>query len=150
MAPLKYIDVFPFARSPQGLQFLLLHRKATNSYPEIWQPVSGKIKSGETAWQAGLRELQEETGFVPQNFYALDHVSNYYLHAEDRVISVPAFIAEVALHPPRLNHEHDAYAWLSLTEAKKRASWNPYRQALHAIPDLLASSPALARPALAR
>jgi len=144
MPPAKYIDVFPVAQTSKGLQFLLLRRQQSNTYPGIWQPVSGKLKAGETAWQAGLRELKEETGCSPENFYTLDHVSTYYLQASDEIVQVPAFLAEVSLQTPRLNHEHDAFEWLRLDQAVARASWNPYRQALRVIPVLLASSPALA------
>jgi len=143
MDRIKYIDVFPFARTEQGLQFLLLHRAPNNTYPGIWQPVSGKIKTGETAWQAALREFREETSLVPLHFYALDHVSSYYLHPSDMLIQVPAFMVEVSLQNPVLSHEHTAFKWLSLEEAQAQASWEPYRKALGSIPRLLHSSPAL-------
>lgn len=141
---IKYIDVFPFTRSENGLRFLLLRRAPDNSYPGIWQPVAGKVKPGEAAWEAGLRELEEETGFTPRQFYALDHVSSYYLHSTDEIIHVPAFIAEVEFKDPELNHEHDAFKWLLLEDALKTASWTPYRKALEAIPPLLETAPALA------
>ncbi len=141
---MKHVDVFPFAHTPEGLQFLLLRRAPNNTFPGIWQPVAGKIKSGEKAWQAGLRELNEETGYDPVNFYALDHVSTYYLHTTDEVIHVPAFIAEVSFEPPLLNHEHDDFQWLTLEAAVNTASWQPYRKALLSIPYLLDSSPSLA------
>ncbi len=144
MTPTKYIDVFPFARTVDGLRFLLLRRALDNSYPGIWQPVAGKVKIGETSWQAALRELEEETSFTPLNFYALDHVSTYYLHQSDQLLHVPAFMAEVQLRPPSLNHEHDAFQWLALEGALDLASWEPYRKALASIPKLLVSSPALA------
>jgi len=144
MTVIKYIDVFPFAQTQEGLRFLLLRRTQDNSYPGIWQPVAGKIKAGETAWESGLREFREETDFAPLNFYALDHVSSYYLHGSDEIIHVPAFIAEVQLQDPKLSHEHDAFRWLSLDEAISTASWTPYKKALDSIPILLDSSPALA------
>lgn len=140
---MKYIDVFPFSQSIDGLRFLLLRRAPDNSYPGIWQPVAGKIKAGETAWEAGLRELVEETGYTPSEFYALDHVSSYYLHRTDEIIHVPAFMAEIEYNDPELSHEHDAFKWLFLEEALKMASWTPYRKALEAIPRLLATTPAL-------
>ena len=144
MTPTKYVDVFPFTRTEDGLRFLLLRRAKENTYPGIWQPVAGKIKEKEFAWQAALRELNEETGIKPLNFYTLDHVSTYYLHVSDDIIQVPSFIAEVHNEAPRLNHEHDDFQWLPLKEAVALASWDPYRKALDSIPKLLASSPALA------
>jgi len=144
MTSIKYIDVFPFARIEEGLRFLLLRRAANNSYPGIWQPVAGKIKPGETAWQAGLRELEEETGFSPLSFFALDHVSTYYLHTSDEIIHVPAFLAEVRIQNPTISPEHDDFQWVTLDKAVARASWKPYKNALISIPELLDSSPALA------
>lgn len=139
----KYIDVFPFTRENDELKFLLLRRAPDNTYPGIWQPVAGKVKAGEKAWEAGIRELKEETGFSPLNFYALDHVSSYYLHASDTIIHVPAFMAEVEHIHPALSGEHDNFQWLPLDGAVSLASWEPYRKALVSIPKLLASSPAL-------
>ncbi len=143
MAPIKYIDVFPFSRTEKGLRFLLLRRASANSYPGIWQPVAGKVKPGETAWEAGLREFREETGFEPLHFYALDHISSYYLFRSNEIIQVPAFIAEVALIDPILSHEHDSFKWCDLDEGVAKASWEPYRVALRAIPQLLHSNAAL-------
>ncbi|MCF7823112.1 MAG: NUDIX pyrophosphatase [Candidatus Marinimicrobia bacterium] len=140
----KFIDVFPFCRIGEDLNFLLLRRAVDNTYPGIWQPVAGKMKPEETAWEAGLRELSEETGFTPLNFYTLDHVSSYYLHSYDETIHVPAFIAEVQPGDPTLSAEHDKFQWLPLEAACALASWEPYRIALISIPKLLASSPALA------
>jgi len=144
MSGVEYIDVFPFSFEQEELRFLLLRRSQENTYPGIWQPVAGKVKAGESAWQAGLRELDEETGLKPSNFYTLDHLSSYYLHRFDRIIHVPAFMAEVGLSDPTLSSEHDKYQWLPLHEALALASWRPYRKALKSIPHLLASSPALA------
>jgi len=144
MTPMQYIDVFPFAKTEDGLRFLLMRRSPDNTYPNIWQAVAGKVKGGETAWQAGIRELQEETNLNPLNFYALDHVSIYYLHASNETIHVPVFIAEVNFKDPTLSHEHDKFQWVPLEEAVALVSWEPYRKALAAIPKLLTSSPALA------
>ncbi|MCF7923242.1 MAG: NUDIX pyrophosphatase [Candidatus Marinimicrobia bacterium] len=141
---IKYIDVFPYAQTHGGLRFLLLRRTPENTYPGIWQPVAGKIKPEETTWEAGLRELREETGLVPRQFYTLDHVSTYYLHRQNSIIHVPAFIAEVDFKDPALSHEHDAFRWLHLDKAIETASWAPYRKALEAIPRLLETPPALA------
>lgn len=144
MSEILYIDVFPFTLVDGQLKFLLLRRSAENTYPGIWQPVAGKVKAGEAAWQAGLRELAEETGMTPINFYSLDHLSTYYLHPSDSIIHVPAFMAEVDDRAPQLSSEHDEYQWLPLDEAVELASWKPYRNALRSIPKLLAKSPALA------
>jgi ADP-ribose pyrophosphatase YjhB (NUDIX family) len=53
---MKFVDVFPYAQTDNGLCFLLLKRGQENTYPGIWQPVAGKIKAGETAWEAGYKK----------------------------------------------------------------------------------------------
>lgn len=144
MSDIQYVDVFPYTYVDGDLTCLLLRRSPENTYPGVWQPVAGKVKNEESAWQAGLRELDEETSLKPINFYTLDHLSSYYLHRFDRIIHVPAFIVEVEMTAPVLSKEHDKYQWLPLNQAAALASWKPYREALQSIPDLLASSPALA------
>ena len=140
----RYIDVIPFSYEDGELRVLMLHRSPDNTYPNVWQPVAGKIKAGEKAWEAGLRELQEETGFIPQAFYAVDHVSTYYLHEYDRIIQVPVFAAQVAFQDPVISHEHSAFQWGSAERAMALATWEPYRQAIQAMTKMLESSPALA------
>ena len=48
------------------IQFLLLKRAGTKNYEHLWQGVAGKIEKGESAWQAALRELDEETSLKPK------------------------------------------------------------------------------------
>jgi dATP pyrophosphohydrolase len=40
--------------------------------------VSGGIEEGETAVEAALREIQEETGICPGTLYSADAVKNFY------------------------------------------------------------------------
>jgi dATP pyrophosphohydrolase len=63
------VDIYVFRRRhPQersaGVQYLQL-RRAVDPLRHTWQPVMGHIEPGESAVQAALRELQEETGFAP-------------------------------------------------------------------------------------
>jgi dihydroneopterin triphosphate diphosphatase len=78
-----------------------------------WSVVRGAIEEGETAWQAALRELSEETGLRPAEFYQLDTIDMFYLVTGDSLWHVPGFCAVV----PRdaevvLNDEHDAVRWV--------------------------------------
>ena len=68
------IDVYPFRRAENGVEFLLLKRVASVRLGGTWQAVHGRIEAGETAWQAALRELKEETGLTPTSF-RLFHVT---------------------------------------------------------------------------
>ncbi len=144
IAPQGFVDVFCFHESGAERRYLLLRRSPQERYPGIWQGVAGAIEAGETAVQAALRELREETGREPRELYALDHVSVYYLHVSNEFIHVPAFAAELDHPEIQLSAEHDQYEWLSLGEAVHLASWNPYREALKSIPELLSREAARA------
>jgi dATP pyrophosphohydrolase len=93
---------------------LLQMRRAKGEFLEgVWGTVHGKIEGQEKAWQAALRELREETGLTPSEFYQLDTINQFYLAADDTVWHVPAFCAVV----PRdvdvvLNDEHDSVRWV--------------------------------------
>ncbi|HBD83024.1 MAG TPA: NUDIX hydrolase, partial [Dehalococcoidia bacterium] len=43
-----------------------------------WQEISGLIEPRETAWEAALREIKEETGLTPYRFYSADFVERFY------------------------------------------------------------------------
>jgi dihydroneopterin triphosphate diphosphatase len=100
----------------------LLIRRSCDYLNGSWQMVSGKIEPGETAWQAALRELQEETGLTPNKFFSADIVETFYLQNSDKVAFVPVFVGFIDNpEKPRLEPtEHDAYEWLSFEEAFER------------------------------
>jgi dATP pyrophosphohydrolase len=47
----------------------LVIRRRTPYLKGTWQMVSGAVEAGETGWAAALREIEEETGLVPERFY---------------------------------------------------------------------------------
>ncbi len=97
----------------------------------------GTIEPGETATEAALRELREETGLVPLRFYNVSRVEAFYEHRRDDVALVPVFAALVACGADaRLSEEHDAAAWLAPTEAATRFSWPRERRALEDVVSL--------------
>ena len=125
---LRLIDVYPYRRVQEHLEFLLLRRATDVRYSGQWRMVGGKIERGEAAWQAALRELREETGCAPVRFWSVPSVNTFYEWQTDRVNLIPAFAAQLSAEPT-LNHEHDTYAWLSADEATRRLRW-PEQQRL--------------------
>jgi dATP pyrophosphohydrolase len=104
---------------------LLQLRRATGEFlAGAWGAVHGRIERDETAWQAALRELREEAGLSPVEFYQLDTVNEFYLAADDTVWHVPAFCAVV----PRdaavvVNEEHDDHRWVARERFEKDFLW---------------------------
>jgi dATP pyrophosphohydrolase len=97
---------------------MLLLKRARGYLNGEWCHIAGKIEPGEAAWQAALRELQEETGLIPRRFYSADYTEQFYEHERDVVSIVPAFVAYVdAESVARLNDEHSESRWVSFAEA---------------------------------
>lgn len=124
------VSVFIVRQTVQGPYYLLI-RRCGKYLPGTWQMISGGIIEGETAPQAALREVHEETGLIPLALYSADIVETFYMQSCDKITFVPVFVAfvkesEVSLSPT----EHDAYEWLPYEEAKNKLVWSEQRRAL--------------------
>jgi dATP pyrophosphohydrolase len=136
MPPLcsRQIEVHLFRRRGRRVEFLLLRRGPRRSLAGVWQPVTGGIERGETAWRAAAREVLEETGLRPIRWWALEHLTIYYDAARDAVHVVPLFAAEVSwTDPVMLSHEHDRYAFVLPAPAARRVLWGTQRHAQRAV-----------------
>lgn len=121
------VDVYPYRTRGDGVtEWLVLRRAPGRSDAGRWRMVGGKIHDGEAAWQTALRELAEETGWRTgdglRQLWALPSVNAFYEWQADRVVLAPAFAAEVD-GDPRLDAEHDAWAWLPPDAAAGRLAW---------------------------
>lgn len=129
----RVVDVYPYRVDGARCEWLLLRRATGRAYAGQWRMVGGKINPGETAWQAALRELAEETGYAVGAgllaAWALPSVNTFYDWQRDAVSLTPAFAAEVT-GDPQLDAEHDAFEWLSADEAASRLGWPEQRRLL--------------------
>lgn len=101
---------------------------------ETWQLISGKIQSNETAWEAGLREIREETGIEPTEYYRIPEVSHFYRHEDDSVNMMIMFCAFAASDVQvQLNSEHTEFQWVPIEQAAKMLLWSVDRTALESI-----------------
>ena len=130
MAKKRLIDLYPYKIVKDRPEFLLLKRAKGKIYQGQWRMIGGKVEPGETSWQAALRELKEETGLVPVQFWTIPSVNTFYEYKSDTVHHIPAFAAEIKFNEiPDLDDEHTEFEWLSLEGAVSRITW-PEQQRL--------------------
>jgi dATP pyrophosphohydrolase len=106
-------------REDSGFSQVLMLRRAGGALDEEWCQVAGKINTGETAWQAALREIREETGLVPERFYTADICEQFYEAGLECISLVPVFVGFI--DPMRvvvLDDEHSEYRWMTFSEAQ--------------------------------
>ena len=97
-------------------RFLFLHR-TRGKKSEVWGLVGGGNEQGETPWEGLSREIKEEIGFLPdikktlplESFISAD--TKFYFHTYLCIVN-EEFI-------PKLNDEHNGYAWCSFTKWPK-------------------------------
>lgn len=129
------VDVFPFRILNNKLEFLILQMNpTTQNVPKdkpIWQVVHGSIESGETAIQAAVRELKEETGFKPIKVYQLDDIHTQYVARKNNIELTVVFAVQLNKdQSPKLSNEHVNYKWVKLLDGKKYLRFLSHRRAL--------------------
>ena len=91
-------------------RFLFLHRTQSKA-KNLWGLVGGTNEDKETPWQGLQREIKEEIGFLPEisktipleTFVSTDEHFNFHTY----------LCAVKAEFIPKLNDEHDGYAWVN-------------------------------------
>ena len=129
---------------------LQLHRAPGRYLEGQWSFPGGKIEPGETAVEAALRELREETGLVPRTFSHLSYVESFYIPQYDAVWHRPGFCAIVDhTDEVRPNHEHDAFRFIRRHQFASHVLWPGERRALAEVfREHLPDSPGRDRPAV--
>jgi dATP pyrophosphohydrolase len=98
--------------------YLLLQRSKESYLPGIWQMVTGKLDSNESASDAVQREIHEETGLICRTIYNVD-VTMFYDQLKNRISFSANFCAFTDHTNPILlsKNEHEAYKWCTFSEA---------------------------------
>ena len=135
----RVVDCYVYLKTDDDLKFLLLKRNKNKIYEHLWQGVAGKIEEGETAPEAAIRELKEETGFDPVNMFVADHVSRFYEVQGNRVNLVPVFGMEVDSDEVILSEEHVDFKWVNITDALKTLVWNGQKEGIQMVYDMVTS-----------
>lgn len=100
--------------------YYLLLKSSKQYLNSTWQMVSGKIDKDETAWQAALRKIKEETSLKPDTMYSADKLEKYYEYNLNCINLVPVFVGFVNEKANiKLNSDkHTEYKWVLKNEAK--------------------------------
>ncbi|HTV48469.1 MAG TPA: NUDIX domain-containing protein [Phycisphaerae bacterium] len=129
------VAVYVYRNGDNGIEFLQLHRSpGSGDYAGSWQTIYGGIKSKETAIEAAIREVKEETGLVPKEFYQVEYLESFYHRSRDRVTVLPVFAALMARNAKiTLDAEHDAFRWVTAAEVSTHFVWRVQREAIDII-----------------
>lgn len=120
----QLIDLYIYSWESDRLKILLFKRADGKIYQNQWRMVGGKKEGDETSWQAALREMKEETGLEPAEFWVLPSINHFYEHKKDKIHLIPAFAAKIPFNSIiQLNSEHSEYKWVYPEEASHYLQW---------------------------
>lgn len=117
MIPIRSIIVSGVLLSEiEGELKILLMKRVKGGF---WCHVAGKIEANETAPEAILREIGEETAIQVKRLFSADYLEQFYEASLNVIEMIPAFVGFCKENQlVVLNHEHTEYKWCNLTEAK--------------------------------
>lgn len=129
--PIRAFHVSLVAIRKTELRHEVLLLRRTQALAGEWCQVAGKIERGETAWQAALRELDEETGLTPLDLYSADICEQFYEADRDSITIAPVFVAFIENKATvALNHEHSDYIWTDFDKAVEMVAFGGQRRIL--------------------
>ena len=141
MKTVHYVSVFVI-RPFDGSHEVLLGRRAEGRYMGgTWQLITGGIEPGETASQAAIREVREETGLSITALYRVPYLTQFYRPDIDSICIAPMFAALVSAdHEPTINPEHTHLEWVAIEQAHDRLMWPGDRTALEQVRSMILSN----------
>lgn len=134
MTHVYYVVVLIIRRTSSGHQILMGRRAAEKYMGGTWQLISGGLEPNEAAWRGALREMHEETGLTPREFFRLSTLTSFYRPDNDSLNTAPMFCAIVADDDVvALNSEHTSLEWVNLEDAESGLMWLSDREALQEV-----------------
>ncbi len=126
-SPFRTVSVYPVRELAKGEELLLLKRTADRG--GFWQPVTGRVRDGESPVSAAARELEEETGSRGK-VISLDyrHTFGWGDSSPPAVLEESAFMTCWQNESVRLSPEHEAAEWVTLSEALARLPFPGLRE----------------------
>ena len=127
------VEAHIFRIENEEIKFLLLKRQPNESYPNLWQMVSGAIEGKEIAYETALREIKEETGIKINKLWVVPNVNSFYSPERNKIFMVPVFAAETENKNIKLSNEHSEYKWVEKDEAVRLLAWPGQRKSVEII-----------------
>lgn len=141
MAKKKLIDLYPYRLKNGKPEFLVLKRASGKIYQHQWRMIGGKVESGETFWEAALRELKEETDLSPNRLWTIPSINQFYEYKSDTIHSIPAFAAEIGVDSPlSLDDEHTSFEWIDPKFVEKYIIWPEQRRLIRLTNSIIISN----------
>jgi hypothetical protein len=115
-----YVNVYPYRLQGAHPEYLLFRRRKDVVLPGIWQPISGKIVTGQTISEAFAAQVEKKTGGPADRIDSVDYVNTYYDSHYDAVMLVPSAVARISERAIRLDADlHDEVCWVKYEEIPK-------------------------------
>jgi len=135
----RIVEICVFRRAAGKVQYLILKRSENEKiYPGIWQIATGSIEAGETAVDAALRELKEETGVTPGRLWIVPHVNSFYVADKDTLGHSIFFAAEIPKKSRiTLSKEHKTHLWLGFQAAHAKLVWPGQKKGFRIVRDYI-------------
>ncbi|SLN27511.1 8-oxo-dGTP diphosphatase [Roseovarius albus] len=123
------VSLVALRRTAARVEVLLLKRNET--LVGEWCQIAGSIEEGETAWQAAVRELREETGLEAQALYSADICEQFYETDRNAITMAPVFVAFIDEGDAVvLNQEHSESRWVPFDKARDMVPFAGHRNVL--------------------
>jgi 8-oxo-dGTP pyrophosphatase MutT (NUDIX family) len=124
-----------FRDTPAGPVYLLL------DYGKHWDYAKGHLEEGESAWQAAVRELREETGIRQVDRVTRFQRDMHYFFFSPKKgqvhKTVTYFLGRTRTEDVTISDEHSGHAWLPYDDALQRLTYENAREMLRAANDAL-------------
>ncbi len=95
--------------------------------------VTGAIENGENSREAAIREVNEEIGVRPKDAVRLNQTITYIDRFSGREYIEECFAAQIDQFDLKLNEEHIAYRWMTITGFTKTIWWEDAKDKLEDI-----------------
>lgn len=129
--------IITFAQKNHEKKYLILHYLSGH-----WDFPKGKLEPNETALDAAVRELYEETGLGATLIPGFEHSLSYTFKERGKLIrkTVTFFTGQTDEQPIRLSREHTGYLWLPFEKAHEKLTYPNAKELLKKADEYLSKS----------